>query len=681
MQKHDDNAGMPCTIGLRRRHCVPLTACSLGLDNLDIRLPRQTKPFTKQDIDGFTFAARLRTLKLLSGGIALFLLLDIINKFSVTVSSNPSLSMQQHLSVFLGPVAIQMGLCFCLFLLHVYLRKAGHKLTHVQVGHLAVVVYLLGLLVYVPYTLTFASHIEKAQTMLESCPSSSNDLLNQAVCVKEYAKQMKSASCMHQFHELMAFAVSCALVALMPLPSLLVAISQLGSTLVLVVSYAYWDISQPVESVGHALASYSQWGVLALCPRVLLSFGVVVFAMHQERLLQIIMAQDEEVAEEGQKIWSLGLVGGFAFSHSNVTTKKDFANGDIENPGSSSFSCDAIPSLFVRPQTAHEWEASSESCCSLYSMLSVEDGTNVLSDDATSPLDATACQPTQNDARLHSPRSCQTSSVDDAQFQNEVSFDNAEIEVEVYPELGLVDSGIITPEEVHLSASFKAPPESPRPSNVSAAAFDESQGTDSVNLTSSDSSHHAWKVHNTFLEVLDCPSEMLQPECVYGSWTDERADVTYTTYPDLILKSSSQSKKLSSSEVPDPEDCSSDEFPESCGASSGSEESMKVLIAPEVKGANSSAVISLREIAQIPRHPVTGELLSYGSIEHAKGEHCNKPCEWLQRGRSCKFHWRCPFCHIVTDHRTYIRQRNRGRSEKPENAMSSNASCCSFASK
>jgi len=98
-------------------------------------------------------------------------------------------------------------------------------------------------------------------------------------------------------------------------------------------------------------------------------------------------------------------------------------------------------------------------------------------------------------------------------------------------------------------------------------------------------------------------------------------------------------------------------------SSDGVDEGSEMVIAPQtvkrgVLGSDQSTVF-LSEYARVPRHPVTHELMSVGSINHYMGKPCDSPCEWLQRGRSCKSGWRCNFCHIVDHHQPYVRHRTR----------------------
>merc|ERR1719388_69531 len=56
----------------------------------------------------------------------------------------------------------------------------------------------------------------------------------------------------------------------------------------------------------------------------------------------------------------------------------------------------------------------------------------------------------------------------------------------------------------------------------------------------------AWRVHNTFVEVMDQHADGKGDPGSCEVWTDERADVVYKSYPDLVL-SSSGSNSLPSS--------------------------------------------------------------------------------------------------------------------------------------
>eukprot|EP00747_Dinoflagellata_sp_TGD_P026758 gnl/TRDRNA2_/TRDRNA2_132160_c0_seq1.p1 gnl/TRDRNA2_/TRDRNA2_132160_c0~~gnl/TRDRNA2_/TRDRNA2_132160_c0_seq1.p1 ORF type:complete len:745 (+),score=74.99 gnl/TRDRNA2_/TRDRNA2_132160_c0_seq1:18-2252(+) len=66
--------------------------------------------------------------------------------------------------------------------------------------------------------------------------------------------------------------------------------------------------------------------------------------------------------------------------------------------------------------------------------------------------------------------------------------------------------------------------------------------------------------------------------------------------------------------------------------------------------------VSLIEFSQVPRHHNTKAIMSCGSAAHTAGGPCT-PCEWLQRGRLCKYGWNCPYCHYIEEHATYRKAR------------------------
>lgn len=171
-----------------------------------------------------------------------------------------------------------------------------------------------------------------------------------------------------------------------------------------------------------------------------------------------------------------------------------------------------------------------------------------------------------------------------------------------------------------------------------------------------------WIVRNSFLEI-ETPSADKLDDLEPYAWTDERAGIIeYQSYPHLTVQSSTQSslrdeteRLLLSSD--------SSESTESVGSSSiSSDESLDVdlMLAPSdtsaLQGEHPRGRVAFSEYHKVPRHPVTGHFLSIGSLQHSSGA-C-RPCEWNQRGRSCKYEWRCPYCHH-SDHTTSNRRRRR----------------------
>merc|ERR1719235_1967091 len=78
--------------------------------------------------------------------------------------------------------------------------------------------------------------------------------------------------------------------------------------------------------------------------------------------------------------------------------------------------------------------------------------------------------------------------------------------------------------------------------------------------------------------------------------------------------------------------------------------------------------VHMSEFQQVPRHPTTGEITSIGSAGHFCGN-C-KPCEWMQRGRPCKYGWRCTYCHIIDEHPRYSRKNRNSYDKQPQIPMS-----------
>lgn len=186
---------------------------------------------------------------------------------------------------------------------------------------------------------------------------------------------------------------------------------------------------------------------------------------------------------------------------------------------------------------------------------------------------------------------------------------------------------------------------------------------------------HKWTVRNSFIEV-ELPETSEICDGKKDAWTDERADIEYQTYPHLVLQSfvsRMPSPRGNESDLQHFVHWSSDsaDSPEGASSSSSSsDEAVDVVLAPSdamaAQGTNPKSTVWLSEYAKVPRHPISGEVMSIGSIQHAPERAACRPCEWMQRGRSCKYGWRCPFCHYVDEHTKYHRRR-RGftRGEKP----------------
>jgi len=256
-------------IGLRRRSCMGNMfigyPCSLA--DTDLRLPRQEKTFTVPDIDSFTFATRLRNMKLISGAASLLLLLDVIVKIYEGYT-----------------VSIEIvGCIFCL-VLTIALQIGDGKWTHAHVAQIAGAAYLLAVLAYASLTVLFTSRLKTAQADLERCYMTSSELRIRTCA--QMATDIKGLWGVYQYHDLMVFAVSYGLVSFIPVPPLIVFVGQLGTMLVILTHYL-WDYVS-ILSTGHQVAQLSQIGGLVLLPRLLLSFGCVCFTLHQHRLLRIV---------------------------------------------------------------------------------------------------------------------------------------------------------------------------------------------------------------------------------------------------------------------------------------------------------------------------------------------------------------------------------------------------------
>merc|ERR1712224_681886 len=97
------------------------------------------------------------------------------------------------------------------------------------------------------------------------------------------------SGCLHDFHEMMVYAMSCGLPTLMPINPIWVFVCQIAATSTLVTHYVYWDIIE--DNVVQIL-------ILALLPRVVLSFSCTAFALHQHRYLSVIKSEKKRVVEE-----------------------------------------------------------------------------------------------------------------------------------------------------------------------------------------------------------------------------------------------------------------------------------------------------------------------------------------------------------------------------------------------
>jgi len=183
------------------------------------------------------------------------------------------------------------------------------------------------------------------------------------------------------------------------------------------------------------------------------------------------------------------------------------------------------------------------------------------------------------------------------------------------------------------------------------------------------------QVKNTFLELgSQGGSENSNEEPKFMSWTDERAGLVYGSYQHLQehrtaglphhRTPSARSKSCSSVPSQVSSDTgpissvhiSSDTGPISSDFSSegGPTSDMLVVLGGRVEGKKESEV-HLSEIQQVPLHPITGEITSIGSAGHFCGS-C-RPCEWMQRGRPCKYGWRCTYCHIIDEHTSFHRKK------------------------
>jgi len=167
------------------------------------------------------------------------------------------------------------------------------------------------------------------------------------------------------------------------------------------------------------------------------------------------------------------------------------------------------------------------------------------------------------------------------------------------------------------------------------------------------------------------------------SWTDERAGLVYGSYqqwqgPQLgitrsksCMSARSQVSGLGTSSISSHTGSILSDF-SSEGDPTG--ERLVILGGADLRAEESTeGKVSVSEFQQVPRHPTTGEITSIGSAEHFCGT-C-KPCEWMQRGRPCKYGWRCTYCHIVDEHAGYCRkQRQKQKNGKQPQIPKS----CSF---
>jgi hypothetical protein len=190
---------------------------------------------------------------------------------------------------------------------------------------------------------------------------------------------------------------------------------------------------------------------------------------------------------------------------------------------------------------------------------------------------------------------------------------------------------------------------------------------------------HKLQVKNTFFDVVSLGgSEKSNEEPKVMSWTDERAGLSYGSYqqwqgPQLrttrsksSISGHSQVSGLGTSSISSHTGSILSEF------SSEGDPTGEMLV---VLGGRTQEMkecdVRLSEFQQVPRHPTTGEITSIGSAGHFCGT-C-KPCEWMQRGRPCKYGWRCTYCHIIDDHERYSRKNRQSNGKQRQIPMP-----CSF---
>jgi hypothetical protein len=213
---------------------------------------------------------------------------------------------------------------------------------------------------------------------------------------------------------------------------------------------------------------------------------------------------------------------------------------------------------------------------------------------------------------------------------------------------------------------------------------------------------HTLQVKNTFFDIVSQPGSEKSNEKVKESWTDERAGLMYGSYenascPQWVMKmpavnqgvsprhktpsvksglaSSISSHSLGSSKESLAFSRTRSGLSAYSSEGDGNSEMVVVLAGDNGRFDNDKSVSEVRvsEFQKVPRHPTTGEITSIGSAEHFCGN-C-KPCEWMQRGRPCKYGWRCPYCHIVDEHTGYRRKRQQSQSLSKHQTCSPGLKC------
>lgn len=175
---------------------------------------------------------------------------------------------------------------------------------------------------------------------------------------------------------------------------------------------------------------------------------------------------------------------------------------------------------------------------------------------------------------------------------------------------------------------------------------------------------HYLQVKNTFFDVVsqggsgsdksnDNPKPIL-------SWTDERAGLIYGSYPKSPERKAPSARSASLSARSSSMSGISSRSRFSDVSSEGVNKAETVVVLGGQTETTSCGEVHMSEFQKVPRHPVTGELTSIGSVGHFCGN-C-KPCEWMQRGRPCKYGWRCSYCHIVDEHARYSRKSRQSQS-------------------
>jgi hypothetical protein len=186
---------------------------------------------------------------------------------------------------------------------------------------------------------------------------------------------------------------------------------------------------------------------------------------------------------------------------------------------------------------------------------------------------------------------------------------------------------------------------------------------------------HQLQVKNTFFDVISqhgsgSGSEKSNKEHKVMSWTDERAGLTYGSYPQVKPLThrkapSARSNSLSGLSGPTSSISSHTGSRLSDFSSEGDGSNGHVVVLGGAAAGKPLGEVHMSEFQQVPRHPTTGEITSLGSVGHFNGT-C-RPCEWMQRGRPCKYGWRCTYCHIVDEHARYSRKnRQQNPVSKPQ---------------